>query len=178
MPRHKGSSIEVLWREGRGSNIIQIGLKQFINGPIVEKEKVKIEKKIGGGQSFLFLVQGCLSSSFLRPIHSTPMPMLPKPSGLTLIVYYIQGIRGCALRNMIYELSPIFICIFYSVHLLFMLLCFEPLFCVGSLDQMARDIAKVLGFWPTIISSLGPNARDITKVLRKNLNKICLKKGF
>ena len=44
-------------------------------------------------QSWIFLVWGCLKSSILLSAPSTKMPLLPKPSGLTSIVYYSQGIR-------------------------------------------------------------------------------------
>ena len=38
-------------------------------------------------------LKGCLKSSFLLPSHVTATSVLPKPSGLTSIVYYGQGIR-------------------------------------------------------------------------------------
>ena len=44
------------------------------------------------GHSFIFLVQGCLKSSFQPPAHSTATPM-PLPSVLTFVVYNRQGIR-------------------------------------------------------------------------------------
>ena len=62
-------------------------------------------------------------------------------------------------------LSPIISFVFCSVYFWFKLVCFENLFCVSSLGPMARDIAKVLGFWPTVIVSIGPMLRDIAKVL-------------
>ena len=45
-----------------------------------------------GSLPLIFLVKGCLKSSFLLLAHSTTLPVLPEPSGLTLIVYYWQGI--------------------------------------------------------------------------------------
>ena len=40
-----------------------------------------------GPQSIIFLVYGCLKSSFLPPACATVMLMLLEPSGLTLVVY-------------------------------------------------------------------------------------------
>ena len=51
-----------------------------------------------GPQSIIFLVYGCLKSSFLPPACATVMLMLLEPSGLTLVVYYRQGIK-CAPHN-------------------------------------------------------------------------------
>ena len=51
---------------------------------------------------FFFLVEELLNDQLLQPACTTAMPMLIKPSGLTLIVYYRQDIRCEPLRTIIF----------------------------------------------------------------------------
>ena len=104
---------------------------------------------------------GCLNISFLPPDSSTSMPMLPKPSGLTSLVYYCQGVN-------ISFMDCTLVSFWKKIVSLYILLLIIKWKCCNHCESKQRWKKLQLLKW----CGGGVEYKDFRFVLLNNLNKL------